>query len=245
MGYFASPKNARNGTPVLAAASSCSAYDSKSHPQTPSTTTTTTGGRGDQLLFVQLPPFLPPPPLRTMDDEQLRATAMTQIPLLLGEPVSDDGDDENAREAPLQPKIPQPQVLWRVCSFIFVTEFCERLSYYVVGGSLMLLFQSRLNYTNAQADISYAIWLGLCYCAPLLGGWLADSYLGRFKTIGIFSGIYLVGLLVLIIGVLPRDLTDAMGGGAAAARTTTEALVYIGIYTLALGDGGEAEGSKG
>jgi peptide/histidine transporter 3/4 len=174
-----------------------------------------------------------------MDDEQLRATtAMTQVPLLLGEPVSDDGDDESAREAPLQPKIPQSQVLWRVCSFILVTEFCERLSYYGVGGSLVLLFQSRLNYTNAQADNAYAIWSGLCYCAPLLGGWLADSYLGRFKTIGIFSGIYLVGLLVLIIGVLPRDLTDASGGGAAAARRTTEALVYMGIYTLALGDGG-------
>ena len=173
-----------------------------------------------------------------MDDEQLRAAAMTQVPLLLGEPISDDGDDENAREAPLQPKIPQSQVLWRVCSFILVTEFCERLSYYGVGGSLVLLFQSRLNYTNAQADNSYAIWSGLCYCAPLLGGWLADSYLGRFKTIGLFSGIYLVGLLVLIIGVLPHDLTDATGGGAAAARTTTEALVYIGIYTLALGDGG-------
>lgn len=171
-----------------------------------------------------------------MDDEQLRATAMTQVPLLVSD--DDDGDDENAHEAPLQPTIPQSQVLWRVCSFILVTEFCERLSYYGVGGSLVLLFQSRLNYTNAQADNSYAIWSGLCYCAPLLGGWLADSYLGRFKTIGIFSGIYLVGLLVLIIGVLPRDLTDATGGGAAAARTTTEALVYIGIYTLALGDGG-------
>ncbi len=180
-----------------------------------------------------------------MDDEQ------TQVPLLLGEPVSDDGDDENAREVheaattaagmmatPLKPQIPQSQILWRVCSFIIVTEFCERLSYYGVGGSLVLLFQSHLNYTNAQADNAYAIWSGLCYCAPLLGGWLADSYLGRFKTIGVFSGIYLVGLLVLIIGVLPRNQTDATGGGAAAARTTTEALVYIGIYTLALGDGG-------
>ncbi len=97
----------------------------------------------------------------------------------------------------------------------------------------MLLFQSRLNYTNAQADNQYAVWSGLCYCAPLFGGLVADAYWGRFKTIAVFSCVYLVGLLVLVVGVLPRDVT-ATGGW----QDATEALVFLGIYLLALGDGG-------
>lgn len=190
-----------------------------------------------------------------MDDEQLRASAvarMTRAPVLpLLQGVNEDAHDQEgtdlsafeelagiAAPEPLQTRTPQSQVLVRICSFILVTEFCERLSYYGIGGSLVLLFQSQLNYTNAQADNSYAVWSGLCYCAPLLGGWLADSYLGRFKTIGIFSGVYLLGLIVLIIGVLPRDQMDATYADASAARTLTEVLVYIGIYTMALGDGG-------
>ena len=131
----------------------------------------------------------------------------------------------------------QSGLLLNVCSFILATETCERLSYYSIGGSLVLLFQNRLHYSNAAADNQYATWSGLCYCFPLLGGWIADSYLGRFRTIAIFSCIYLVGLIVLIVGVLPRDVTQSASSGSNAA-ITTEALVFTGIYLLAFGDGG-------
>lgn len=133
----------------------------------------------------------------------------------------------------------QSGLLLNVCSFILATETCERLSYYSIGGSLVLLFQNRLHYSNAAADNQYATWSGLCYCFPLLGGGFADSYLGRFRTIAIFSCIYLVGLIVLIVGVLPRDVTQSAASSSGSnAALTTEALVFTGIYLLAFGDGG-------
>jgi hypothetical protein len=136
--------------------------------------------------------------------------------------------------------------------YIIVCEFCERLAYYGLAGSLVLLLQDELSYTNADADNQvskalvhprretdyvslrhgqlwqYSLWSGFCYVTPLLGGWIADSYLGRYKyvkwmasprggieegftwslimrdrAIMIFSSIYVVGLVLLVIGVLP------------------------------------------
>lgn len=46
-------------------------------------------------------------------------------------------------------------------------------------GSLVLLFETRVGMTNAEADAQFAIWSGVCYVTPLLGGWIADSYLGE------------------------------------------------------------------
>ena len=35
--------------------------------------------------------------------------------------------------------------------------------------------------TNADADTQFALWSGVCYVMPLLGGWVADSYLGGYR----------------------------------------------------------------
>lgn len=78
-------------------------------------------------------------------------------------------------------------VLINVDGFIIVTEFCERLAYYGFAGSLVLFFQTQLGFANAQADVQYSYWAGACYVTPLLGGYIADTYLGRYKTILVCS----------------------------------------------------------
>ena len=35
-------------------------------------------------------------------------------------------------------------------------------------------------------------WSGTCYIFPLLGAFIADSYLGRYNTIIIFSILYII-----------------------------------------------------
>jgi len=117
-----------------------------------------------------------------------------------------------------------PSTLKTVCPYILVTEFCERLAYYGFAGSLVLFFQRNLNYSNAQADAMFALWAGACYLTPLLGGWMADRYLGRFKTILYFCVIYVVGLGFMVLGSSPD--------------TTSEAIVFPAMYIIALGTGG-------
>ena len=74
-------------------------------------------------------------------------------------------------------------VLIYVNGYIIVTEFCERLAYYGFAGSLLLFFQTKMGYSNSEADIQFSIWSGACYITPLIGGCIADTCLGRYKTI--------------------------------------------------------------
>lgn len=55
-------------------------------------------------------------------------------------------------------------------------------------------------------------------------GYIADTYLGRYRTILYFCVIYLVGLGVFLIGSIPTNLMPA--------------LVFLGMYLVALGSGG-------
>lgn len=69
--------------------------------------------------------------------------------------------DGGQQEAPKGSTTEEPQrsILLSVCSFILLCEFCERLSYYGLAGSLVLLFQSRLGMTNSEVRPC-----GLCAC---------------------------------------------------------------------------------
>lgn len=118
----------------------------------------------------------------------------------------------------------RPSVLLFTDSYIIVTEFCERLAYYGFAGSLILFMQTQLGYTNAQSDIQYSYWAGVCYVTPLVGGYLADTYLNRYRTILVFGFIYVAGLVMIVIAANPNAI-DAT-------------LVFAGMYVVAVGTGG-------
>ena len=115
-------------------------------------------------------------------------------------------------------------VLLNKASYIIATEFCERLAYYGFAGSLVLFFETKLDYENEDAINQFYVWNGMVYLTPLLGGYIADTYLGRFKTILYFSIVYIIGLGIFLIGAIPTNLQIA--------------LIFLGMYVVALGAGG-------
>ena len=121
----------------------------------------------------------------------------------------------------------RPSVLKNVTSYIIITEFCERLAYYGFAGSLVLFFQTILKYSNAESDIQYSTWSGVCYVTPLLGGYIADTYLGRYKTILGFCILYVIGLVFLVIAAAPGQTPNATAG-----------LAFLAIYLISFGTGG-------
>jgi proton-dependent oligopeptide transporter, POT family len=50
-----------------------------------------------------------------------------------------------------------------------------------------------------------------CYVTPIIGAIVADTWLGRYKAICLFAGIYLIGLLVIFITSLPFALDNGAG----------------------------------
>ncbi|DAZ96650.1 TPA: hypothetical protein N0F65_009213 [Lagenidium giganteum] len=94
-------------------------------------------------------------------------------------------------------------VILSVCSFILVTEFCERLAYYGLTGSLPIFFHKHLGLDSVLATELNNAFTSLSYLTPLMGAFVADRHLGRFSTIVWFSLIYLAGLAMCVVAAVP------------------------------------------
>ena len=81
--------------------------------------------------------------------------------------------------------------------------------------------------------------LGTCYLVPLLGGWLADTYLGRFNTIYGSSLLYVVGTLLLAVVSLKNDmLKELLGKNAAHDKAARLVYFVLALVMIAFGTGG-------
>ena len=76
---------------------------------------------------------------------------------------------------------------------IIVTESCERYSFYGLRAILVLYLTTKLDYTRDQATAASLYSSSLAYFMPLLGGYISDSYLGKYATIIYFALLYCVG----------------------------------------------------
>ncbi|XP_058959823.2 solute carrier family 15 member 4 [Pocillopora verrucosa] len=125
-----------------------------------------------------------------------------------------------------------------VTSCILVTELCERLTFYGLTANLLLFASNELNLNSPwPSTISY-LFQGTCYLVPLLGGWLADTYLGRFNTIYGSSLLYVVGTLLLAVVSLKNETLKKLGKNAAHDRTARLVYFVLALVMIAFGTGG-------
>uniref|UniRef100_A0A8C5FVZ5 Solute carrier family 15 member 1-like n=1 Tax=Gadus morhua TaxID=8049 RepID=A0A8C5FVZ5_GADMO len=121
--------------------------------------------------------------------------------------------------------------------FIVVNEFCERFSYYGMKAVLVLYFRYFLRWDDDLAITIYHTFVALCYLTPILGAIVADSWLGKFKTIVYLSIVYTLGQVVMAISAI-HDITDANKDGTPDNMTFHVALSMVGLILIALGTGG-------
>src|SRR5438045_8065865 len=79
-----------------------------------------------------------------------------------------------------------PPAIW----FFFWGEFAERSSYYGMRTILFLYMTQALRLTDSDAAPLYSAFKMACYFLPLVGGLVADRWLGRYWTIVGFSVPY-------------------------------------------------------
>lgn len=91
-----------------------------------------------------------------------------------------------------------PPAIW----FFFWGEFAERSSYYGMRAILFLYMTQALRMADTAATPLYSTFKMACYFLPLLGGIIADRWLGRYWTIVGFSVPYVAGHFILGI---PHD----------------------------------------
>ncbi|KAL9867237.1 solute carrier family 15 member 1-like [Geothlypis trichas] len=121
--------------------------------------------------------------------------------------------------------------------FIVINEFCERFSYYGMKAVLTLYFTRFLHWDGNFATAIYHTFVALCYLTPILGAIIADSWLGKFKTILYLSIVYAIGQIVLSVGSI-NDLTDHNQDGSPDAIAVNVALSMVGLVLIAFGTGG-------
>lgn len=85
---------------------------------------------------------------------------------------------------------------------LFFTEMWERFSYYGMRGILVLYLaktyaEGGLGIDNKTATLIYGYFTGFVYFTPLIGGWLADNFLGQRKAI--YIGALTMGLGQLVL----------------------------------------------
>ena len=124
--------------------------------------------------------------------------------------------------APPDPKAPIP----RQIRYIIGNEGCERFSFYGMRNILtvflvssLLLYLPEGDRARSAKDVFHTFVIGV-YFFPLLGGWLADRFFGKYNTIFWLSLVYCVGQACLAMFV-----TNRTG-------------FYIGLGLIALGSGG-------
>uniref|UniRef100_A0A668ACW4 Solute carrier family 15 member 2 n=1 Tax=Myripristis murdjan TaxID=586833 RepID=A0A668ACW4_9TELE len=113
-------------------------------------------------------------------------------------------------------------------AFIVVNEFCERFSYYGMKAVLTLYFMYYLHWDRDLSTAVYHAFSSLCYFTPVLGALIADSWLGKFKTIISLSIVYVIGHVVKSVGAIPH----------VGDSTTHIALSMVGLILIAFGTGG-------
>jgi peptide/histidine transporter 3/4 len=139
------------------------------------------------------------------------------------------------RDGYVSEPVPKRSTLLTVCPFILGNEFCERLAFYGLSTNLVIYLTRVMGEDSGFAAIQVNLFEGTCYLTPLLGAWVADSYLGRYKTILIFSVVYFVGMLMLAASAWVPGLTPQPDTYANALQN---AALYTSLYIVALGTGG-------
>jgi proton-dependent oligopeptide transporter, POT family len=115
----------------------------------------------------------------------------------------------------------------RQIPFIIGNEACERFSFYgmrnilvqFLVSSVILAYIPEAQREGAAKDVFHSFVIGV-YFFPLLGGWLADRFFGKYNTVLWFSLIYCAGHACLAM------FEDNRNG------------FYTGLFLIALGSGG-------
>ncbi len=128
---------------------------------------------------------------------------------------------------------------------LFSTEMMERFSYYGMRAILVLFLVSvtqdqqaaalltdpnyqggipGLGWTQADALSLYGTYTGLVYITPLIGGWLADNFLGQRQSV-------LIGGVLMALGQFALFVPDTI------LPLSSTASLYLGLAFIIAGNG--------
>jgi proton-dependent oligopeptide transporter, POT family len=109
--------------------------------------------------------------------------------------------------------------------FFFWGEFAERCTYYGVKTILLLYMINELHFEKGSASSIVSYFMAACFFLPLLGGYIADNFLGKYRTIIYFSIPYILAQIIIgyenVYCLFIALILIAMGSGVTKPNIST------------------------
>ncbi|KAK6281901.1 hypothetical protein POUND7_015726 [Theobroma cacao] len=136
---------------------------------------------------------------------------------------------------------------WIAAFFIFGNEMAERMAYFGLSVNMVAFMFYVMHRPFSSSSNAVNNFLGISQASSVLGGFLADAYLGRYWTIAIFTTIYLAGLTGITLCatmkmfVPNQDQCDQLSlvlGSCEPAKPWQMLYLYTVLYITAFGAAG-------
>ncbi|WP_150465573.1 peptide MFS transporter [Francisella sp. SYW-2] len=92
-----------------------------------------------------------------------------------------------------QSKYPQGMV------YLFLTGLWERFSYYGITALLILYLLKFFDISDSRTYLIYGAYASMVYGTPIIGGIIADKYIGQYRSIIIGASLIALGHFVMIV----------------------------------------------
>ena len=116
---------------------------------------------------------------------------------------------------------------------LFATEMWERFSYYGMRALLILYLTKHFLFGDKSAGLVYGSYASLVYAMPVIGGLIADRYLG-FKKAILFGAVLLVcGHFGMAFEGPPSEIVD----GKVVRHSAYEQIFYLSLAFIVVGVG--------
>nr|GLL33218.1 protein NRT1/ PTR FAMILY 5.2-like [Ipomoea trifida] len=160
-----------------------------------------------------------------------------------------DGSEDYTRDGTVdlkgRPVLRSKTGRWKACYFIVGYEVFERMAYYGISSNLVLYLTRELHEGTVKSANNVTNWVGTVWMTPLIGAYIADTYLGRYWTFIIASAIYLMGMVLLTLAVSLKALKPPSCGNGIKdedckkhASSLQIGVFYLALYIIAIGTGG-------
>jgi len=134
---------------------------------------------------------------------------------------------------------------WRSALFVVAVEIAGSFAYFGISANLITYLTGPLGQSNASAAAAVNAWSGTASLMPLLGAFLADAYLGRYRSIILACSLYVLGFGMLTLSSTVPPLRPAAsshlpsGSSRPPPQALQVAFFYVSLYLIALAQGAD------
>ncbi|SIS57257.1 proton-dependent oligopeptide transporter, POT family [Kaistella chaponensis] len=122
-----------------------------------------------------------------------------------------------------EPKAKHPKGLW----VLFGTEMWERFNFYGMRALLTLFMVNSLLMKEGDVTIIYGGFLALCYLTPMLGGFIADRFLGNRYCIIVGGTLMAIGQFLMFMSASTFD----------SNLSSAQMLMWVALGVIIFGNG--------